>query len=73
MQRIDQLRFDMVRRVAAAAAERGQVGAALIAPGLQPASDEHEEIEMAGQDAFDLVYVLRCWPHGVADIAERLK
>lgn len=81
--------------------------AALIAPGLQLAPDEREEIEIAGhtlkgekvertvpvcgpatfvvlkalafsdraepKDAFDLVYVLRRWPQGVADIAERLK
>ena len=80
--------------------------AALIAPGLQLASDEREEIEIAGhtlkgekvervvpvcgpatfvvlkalafsdraepKDAFDLVYVLRRWPGGIADIAERL-
>jgi len=81
--------------------------AALIAPGLQLASNEREEIKIAGhtlkgekvertvpvcgpatfivlkalafsdraepKDAFDLVYVLRRWPQGVADIAERLK
>jgi len=80
--------------------------AALIAPGLQLASDEREEIEIAGhtlkgekvertvpvcgpatfivlkalafsdraepKDAFDLVYVLRRWPGGITDIAERL-
>ena len=81
--------------------------AALIAPGLQLASDERQEIEIAGhtlkgekvqrtvpvcgpatfvvlkalafgdraepKDAFDLIYVLRRWPSGVADIAERLE
>jgi hypothetical protein len=81
--------------------------AALIAPGLQLASGERQEIDIAGhtlkgekvertvpvcgpatfvvlkalafsdrgepKDAFDLVYVLRRWPGGVADIAERLK
>jgi len=80
--------------------------AALIAPGLQLASDEREEIEIAGhtlkgekvertvpvcgpatfivlkalafsdraepKDAFDLVYVLRRWPGGIAGIAKRL-
>jgi hypothetical protein len=80
--------------------------AALIAPGLQLASDEREEIKIAGhtlkgekvertvpvcgpatfvvlkalafsdraepKDAFDLAYVLRRWPGGIADIAKRL-
>lgn len=81
--------------------------AALIAPGLELASDERLEVKIAGhtlkgekvqrtvpvcgpatfvvlkafafgdrgepKDAFDLVYVLRRWPGGVADIAERLE
>lgn len=80
--------------------------AVLIAPGLQLASNEREEIEIAGRtlkgekaeravpvsgpatfvvlksfafgdraepkDAFDLVYVLRRWPEGIPDIAQRL-
>jgi hypothetical protein len=80
--------------------------AALIAPGLELASDERQEIDIAGhtlkgekvdrrvpvcgpatfvvlkalafgdraepKDAFDLVYILRRWPGGIADIAERL-
>lgn len=81
--------------------------AALIAPGLELASDEREETDIAGhtlkgekvertvpvcgpatfvvlkalafgdrgepKDAFDLVYVLRRWPEGVVDIADRLE
>ena len=81
--------------------------AALIGPGLQLASDERLETEIAGhtlkgekvqrrvpvcgpatfvvlkalafgdrgepKDAFDLVYVLRRWPGGVSNIAERLE
>ena len=79
---------------------------ALIAPGLQLAFDERQQVELDGhtlagdkvrrtipvcgpatfvvlkalafadrgepKDAYDLVYVLRRWPAGTADIAERL-
>ena len=81
--------------------------AALIAPGLELASNERQEIDIAGhtlkgekvertvpvcgpatfvvlkalafgdraepKDAFDLIYVLRRWPGGVANIAKRLE